>query len=45
MRVGSNHRTLSTYLNTLIAGSFRLERAFEPPSVLPQSLSLAARRT
>jgi 2-polyprenyl-3-methyl-5-hydroxy-6-metoxy-1,4-benzoquinol methylase len=29
-RVGSNHRTLSTYLNTLLAAGFVLERVVEP---------------
>jgi 2-polyprenyl-3-methyl-5-hydroxy-6-metoxy-1,4-benzoquinol methylase len=45
IRVGSNHRTLSTYLNSFIAGGFRLERAFEPPSAVPHRLALACRRT
>jgi hypothetical protein len=44
IRVGSNHRTLSTYLNSLIAGGFCLERAFEPPSAVPYQLALACRR-
>ena len=30
-RVGSNHRTLSTYLNTVTAGGFTLEATDEPP--------------
>ncbi len=45
VRVGSNHRTLSTYLNSFIAAGFRLERAFEPPSPVPYQLALAYRRT
>jgi SAM-dependent methyltransferase len=45
IRVGSNHRTLSAYLNGFIAGGFRLERAFEPPSAVPHRLALAYRRT
>jgi SAM-dependent methyltransferase len=44
IRVGSNHRTLSTYLNGFIAGGFRLERAFEPASAVPYQLALACRR-
>ena len=44
IRVGSNHRTLSTYLNGFIAGGFRLERVFEPPSDVPHRLALACRR-
>jgi hypothetical protein len=30
-RVGSNHRTLSTYLNALIVAGFVLEGVEEPP--------------
>jgi SAM-dependent methyltransferase len=45
VRVGSNHRTLSTYLNSFIAAGFRLERAFEPPSAVPYQLALVWRRT
>jgi SAM-dependent methyltransferase len=44
IRVGSNHRTLSTYLNSFIAGGFCLERMFEPPSAVPYQLALACRR-
>jgi SAM-dependent methyltransferase len=44
-RVGSNHRMLSTYLNSFIESGFRLERVFEPPSVVPYQLALAFRRT
>jgi ubiquinone/menaquinone biosynthesis C-methylase UbiE len=44
VRVGSNHRMVSTYLNSFIAAGFRLERAFEPPSVMPYQLALAWRR-
>ena len=29
-RVGSNHRTLSTYLNTMVKHGFALEAAAEP---------------
>ncbi len=29
-RVGAHHRTLSTYLNTLVAANFTLERIVEP---------------
>ena len=31
-RVAEAHRTLSTYLNTLAAAGFRLERLLEPPA-------------
>jgi len=44
IRVGSNHRTLSTYLNTLISAGFSLERAFEPSNPLPYWLVLVCRR-
>lgn len=43
-RVGSNHRTLSTYLNALIEAGFDLERAAEPPASVPTWLILACRR-
>jgi 2-polyprenyl-3-methyl-5-hydroxy-6-metoxy-1,4-benzoquinol methylase len=45
IRVGSSHRTLSTYLNTLIAAGFALERAIEPPAPVPTILILRCRRT
>jgi len=45
IRVGSSHRTLSTYLNTLIAAGFALERATEPPAPEPTILLLRCRRT
>lgn len=44
IRVGSNHRTLSTYLNAFIFAGFRLDRAFEPPSPVPYWLALACRQ-
>ena len=44
IRVGSSHRTLSTYLNALIDAGFHLERAVEPPSPVPTILLLRCRR-
>ena len=44
IRVGSYHRTLSTYLNALAKAGLRLERAFEPPAPVPTLLALACRR-
>ena len=44
IRVGSNHRTLATYLNALLTAGFDLTRAYEPPSPLPMWLVLALRR-
>lgn len=44
IRVGSNHRMLSTYLNALFDAGLRLERAFEPATRVPTWLLLACRR-
>jgi 2-polyprenyl-3-methyl-5-hydroxy-6-metoxy-1,4-benzoquinol methylase len=44
IRVGSCHRTLSTYLNTLIAGGFVIERLVEPHTEVPMILMIACRR-
>jgi 2-polyprenyl-3-methyl-5-hydroxy-6-metoxy-1,4-benzoquinol methylase len=44
MRVGSSHRTISTYLNTLIDAGFALERLVEPPQPVPTFLLLRCRR-
>ena len=44
IRVGSSHRTLSTYLNALIDEGFSLERVVEPPAPVPTFLLLKARR-
>lgn len=44
IRVGSNHRMLSTYLNTLTDAGFSLERFFEPPTPVPYWLVVAGRR-
>jgi len=44
IRVGSSHRTMSTYLNTLIEAGFLLERAVEPPAPVPTILLLGCRR-
>ncbi len=45
IRVGSSHRTLSTYLNAFIAAGFALERATEPPAPVPTILLLRCRLT
>jgi hypothetical protein len=45
IRVGSSHRTVSTYLNTLIAAGFALERVTEPPAPVPTILLVRCRRT
>jgi SAM-dependent methyltransferase len=44
IRVGSNHRMLSTYLNAFIDAGLRLETAFEPATPVPTWLVLACRR-
>jgi 2-polyprenyl-3-methyl-5-hydroxy-6-metoxy-1,4-benzoquinol methylase len=44
IRVGSSHRTMSTYLNTLIEAGFVLERAVEPVAPVPTILLLRCRR-
>jgi 2-polyprenyl-3-methyl-5-hydroxy-6-metoxy-1,4-benzoquinol methylase len=44
IRVGSSHRTLSTYLNTLIAAGFSIERLVEPPAPVPTFLLVRCRR-
>jgi hypothetical protein len=44
IRVGSNHRTLSMYLNALIDARLRLERVFEPPAAVPTALLLVCRK-
>jgi 2-polyprenyl-3-methyl-5-hydroxy-6-metoxy-1,4-benzoquinol methylase len=44
IRVGSSHRTLSTYLNALIDAGFSLERVVEPPAPVPTFLLLRACR-
>ncbi len=43
-RVGSSHRTISTYLNTLIDAGFAIERVVEPPAPVPNILLVACRR-
>jgi hypothetical protein len=45
LRVGSNHRMLSTYLNALLAAGFVLERFHEPPTPVPTWLVIVARRS
>jgi len=44
IRVGSSHRTVSTYLNALIDAGFSLELAVEPPAPVPTFLLLRCRR-
>jgi SAM-dependent methyltransferase len=44
IRVGSSHRTVSTYLNTLLDAGFVLERVVEPPAPVPTLLLLRCRR-
>ena len=44
IRVGSSHRTLSTYLNALVESGFSLERIVEPPAPVPTFLLLKSRR-
>jgi 2-polyprenyl-3-methyl-5-hydroxy-6-metoxy-1,4-benzoquinol methylase len=43
-RVGSSHRTLSSYLNTLIDADFVIERLVEPRAEVPTLLLIACRR-
>lgn len=44
IRVGSSHRTMSTYLNALIDAGFVLEQVVEPPAPVPTILLLRCRR-
>lgn len=44
IRVGSNHRTVSSYLNALIGAGLRLEQVIEPPAPVPTLLVVACRR-
>jgi 2-polyprenyl-3-methyl-5-hydroxy-6-metoxy-1,4-benzoquinol methylase len=44
IRVGSSHRTLSTYINTLIEAGFVVERLVEPPAPEPTILLIGCRR-
>ena len=43
-RVGSSHRTISTYLNTLIDAGFALDRVVEPREPVPTILVVKCRR-
>jgi 2-polyprenyl-3-methyl-5-hydroxy-6-metoxy-1,4-benzoquinol methylase len=43
VRVGSVHRTVSTYLNTLIDAGFIIERLVEPQAPVPMILLIACR--
>jgi 2-polyprenyl-3-methyl-5-hydroxy-6-metoxy-1,4-benzoquinol methylase len=45
IRVGSTHRTMSTYLNTLIDAGFGIERVVEPDADVPMILLIGCRRT
>jgi len=44
IRVGSSHRMMSTYLNSLIDAGFALERLVEPLAPVPMILLLGCRR-
>ena len=44
IRVGSSHRTISTYLNALLEAGFVLDGAAEPPAPVPTVLLLGCRR-
>jgi SAM-dependent methyltransferase len=39
-----NHRTLSTYLNSILEAGFALETFHEPPANVPRYLAVVARR-
>ncbi|MHB8665503.1 MAG: class I SAM-dependent methyltransferase [Acidimicrobiales bacterium] len=45
IRVGSSHRTISTYLNELSEAGFTLERVVEPPAPVPMILVLRFRQS
>jgi hypothetical protein len=45
IRVGSSHRTISTYLNVHLDLGFDLQRVYEPSGALPIFLVLAFRRS
>jgi 2-polyprenyl-3-methyl-5-hydroxy-6-metoxy-1,4-benzoquinol methylase len=45
LRVGSSHRTISTYVNTLVDAGFRIDRLVEPPAPVPTILVIACRRS
>jgi SAM-dependent methyltransferase len=44
IRVGSTHRTVSTYINGLLEAGFELERLVEPPASVPTFLLWRCRR-
>jgi ubiquinone/menaquinone biosynthesis C-methylase UbiE len=44
IRVGATHRTLSTYLNALLAAGLEAERFVEPPTPIPTYLLWRCRR-
>jgi 2-polyprenyl-3-methyl-5-hydroxy-6-metoxy-1,4-benzoquinol methylase len=45
IRVGSSHRTVSTYVNALVDAGFVIERLVEPPAPVPMILVIACRRS
>jgi SAM-dependent methyltransferase len=45
IRVGSSHRTVSTYANTLIDAGLAIERVVEPQAPVPTILLVACRRS
>lgn len=44
IRIGSHHRTLATYLNTLVAAGLSIRQVVEPPTTVPQFLILSCQR-
>jgi 2-polyprenyl-3-methyl-5-hydroxy-6-metoxy-1,4-benzoquinol methylase len=44
IRVGSSHRTIATYVNTLINAGFVIERLVEPQAPVPMILLIRCRR-
>ena len=44
-RVGANHRTLSTYLNAILAAGLSLREVIEPPADVPRYLVLRCAST
>ncbi len=44
VRVGSSHRTVSTYLNALIEAGMAIDRVVEPPAPVPTFLLVRSRR-
>jgi hypothetical protein len=44
-RVGATHRTLSTYLNAILAAGLSLREVIEPPADVPRYLVLRCGKT